>query len=99
MDLALGQVVYSRAGRDKGRIFVVVKLADAQHVMVSDGKLRKIEKPKKKKIKHLEITETVIGHLKDMLTNGSGISNSDIRKALAPQEVRDRYIQPDGGMV
>lgn len=49
-DLQIGQVVRSKAGRDKGRVFVVVGKFDDQHVLVADGDLRKIEKPKKKSL-------------------------------------------------
>ena len=52
MDLKAGQVVRSKAGRDKGRLFVVIKV-EGLYAFVADGSLRKIEKPKKKKMKHL----------------------------------------------
>lgn len=51
MDVDLGQVVYSIAGRDGGRVFVVVGIIDDKHVLISDGDLRRIEKAKKKENK------------------------------------------------
>ena len=51
--LRLGQVVRSRAGRDKNRFFIVVMIRDEDYVYIADGDLRKIEKSKLKKIKHL----------------------------------------------
>ena len=53
MDLTLGQVVYSKAGRDKGKKFIVVDIVDELYVMISDGDLRRIENAKRKKLKHL----------------------------------------------
>ena len=50
-----GCVATSLAGRDKGRRFVVVGVHDEEHVLIADGKMRKIEKPKKKKLKHLKV--------------------------------------------
>ncbi|GFR35247.1 KOW domain-containing RNA-binding protein [Thermobrachium celere] len=50
-NVALGQIVHSRAGRDKGRYFIVVGLIDENYVLIADGDLRKIESPKKKKNK------------------------------------------------
>ncbi len=82
MDITLGQIVYSKAGRDKGRKFVIVKDIDVSYVLVSDGDLRKVEKPKKKKIKHLELTETVIETISEKLRNNIRVTNSEIRKAL-----------------
>lgn len=52
--LNIGDVVISTAGRDKGRKMVVVGIVDADHVFVADGDLRKIEKPKKKKNRHIK---------------------------------------------
>ena len=81
--MTLGQIVVSRAGRDTGRRFVVTKVVDEQFVLICDGDLRKIEKPKKKKVKHLEPTGEMLEALENKLKSNARISNSDIRKALA----------------
>jgi large subunit ribosomal protein L14e len=51
----LGQLVWSRAGRDAGRPFIVVGLCDDRHVLVSDGDLRPIRRPKRKNARHLTV--------------------------------------------
>lgn len=48
-DLLLGQIVCSKAGRDKGKFMVVVEIIDSQYVRVCDGQTRKIDKAKRKK--------------------------------------------------
>lgn len=58
MDIVKGVVVKAVAGRDSGRYFIVVDYED-NFVWISDGKTRKLESPKKKKIKHLHFTDTV----------------------------------------
>ena len=58
MDIVIGSVVRSKAGHDKGDLFLVVDMSDG-YAYVSDGKLRRVEKPKKKKIKHLQGTHYV----------------------------------------
>lgn len=82
MELTLGQVVYSKAGRDKGKKFIVVEIIDESYVMIADGDLRKIENAKRKKLKHLNVTGEVILPLKEKLENKDRVSNSDIRKAI-----------------
>ncbi|MCR4436239.1 MAG: KOW domain-containing RNA-binding protein [Clostridiales bacterium] len=82
MEVTLGQVVYSKAGRDAGRKFVVIEIVDAFYVLLSDGDLRRIEKPKKKKIKHLKLTGEINEYLSEKLKNKQKITNSEIRKAL-----------------
>lgn len=86
MDALLGQVVYSKAGRDSGRKFVVVKVIDEIYVLISDGDLRRIEKPKKKKIKHLEVTGKVIVQLAEKLDKNLKVTNPEIKKALSDFE-------------
>lgn len=83
MNIMLGQVVYSKAGRDEGRIFIVSGIIDDKYVFVSDGDLRRYENPKKKKIKHLNITAAIIESISQKLNSGIKITNAEIRKALA----------------
>ena len=52
--LKTGRIVRSRAGRDGGRLFVVIAEVDEDFVLVADGDLRKIDRPKKKRRKHLD---------------------------------------------
>ncbi|HHV28235.1 KOW domain-containing RNA-binding protein [Acetivibrio mesophilus] len=91
MKVSVGQVVYSKAGRDAGRKLVVIGIINDNSVLVSDGDLRRVEKPKTKKIKHLTITEKVILPLSDKFENGIRVSNSEIRKALA--EIGDAEVE------
>ena len=48
-----GSIAISLCGRDKDRAFIIVGVLDKDYVFITDGKKRKIEKPKKKKLKHL----------------------------------------------
>lgn len=59
MDLCKGMIVRSRAGRDAGRWCVIVGLEE-NYALLADGDLRKIEKPKRKKLMHLARTNTVL---------------------------------------
>ena len=73
--LETGRVVYSKSGRDKGYFLVVVE-SDEKFVLVCDGKERPIERPKRKNVKHIGITNTV-------LDNGSMSTTKKLKKALA----------------
>ncbi len=83
-DINIGQVVKSRAGRDKDRIFLVLSVVDKNHLYLVDGDLRKIDNPKKKKVKHLIVYNTVLPELKYKLDNNIKINNAYIRKLLEP---------------
>ncbi|WP_123054708.1 KOW domain-containing RNA-binding protein [Clostridium sp. JN-1] len=78
----LGKVVYSKAGRDSDKFFIVVDIIDDNYVYICDGKLRTIERPKKKKIKHLGFTSLIAEDIKDLLVSEKKISNAMIREFL-----------------
>lgn len=69
------------AGRDKDGYFVVIGL-DEDYALICDGKVRKLDKPKKKKLKHLSDTGKISGFISDKLKNESRITNSEIRRAI-----------------
>lgn len=83
-DITIGQVVKSKAGRDKGRVFLIYEVVDDQYVYVVDGDLRKLDSLKKKKIKHLIVFNTVMPEFKEKVENSVKINNSYIRKILEP---------------
>ncbi len=45
--IEVGRIVVSKAGRDQGRRFVVLEEIDRDFVLVADGKLRTMERPKR----------------------------------------------------
>lgn len=55
INICLGQVVKSKAGRDKGKVFIVIKVVDDKNVLISDGNIKNISSLKKKNIKHLMV--------------------------------------------
>ena len=52
MEWERGRVVRSRAGRDKGRYFAVLA-AEGDRLVLADGKLRPIGRPKRKNVRHV----------------------------------------------
>ncbi|OGO87636.1 MAG: hypothetical protein A2Y15_02465 [Clostridiales bacterium GWF2_36_10] len=73
MDDYLGLMVISLAGRDKGRIAAVIAVVDDKFVLIADGRARKTETPKKKKLKHIKmitgVDETLLRLEPEKLTN------------------------------
>ncbi|EFR32557.1 conserved hypothetical protein [Peptoniphilus harei ACS-146-V-Sch2b] len=73
-----GQVVRSKKGRDEGKVYIIMEIIDDDLLLLVDGKLRKLDRPKKKKVKHLYIYKDVID------TEVSDFSDIYIRKKLLP---------------
>lgn len=59
MEAKIGMIVRSAAGHDRGN-FLVITAVEGDFAFIADGKERKLEKPKKKRLKHLKLTNTVI---------------------------------------
>lgn len=78
----IGRVVCSRAGRDRGRFFVIVGVLDGDHVAVADGSLRKVDHPKRKKLKHLVAKPEVFEDLREKIFAKKRIFDSEVRNRL-----------------
>lgn len=90
----IGTMVLSKSGRDKDRYLLVVKLLDENYVYISDGDLRPIEKPKKKKIKHLNFTNVYSEEIREMLIKGSKVSNKSIKAFLKSKVTSEEVCLP-----
>lgn len=79
--LRKGILAVSKKGRDKDRVFVVLYEVDADFVMICDGDLRKLERPKKKRRKHLRPIGYELADIITLLDTGR-LNDSDLRKAI-----------------
>ncbi|HHW03512.1 MAG TPA: RNA-binding protein [Thermoanaerobacterales bacterium] len=96
-ELSLGQLVLSCAGRDSGRFMIVVKILDSNYVYVADGTLRKIENPKKKKIKHLKVLNKKSDYIAEKLQNKRKVYNDEIKRAL--EELADVGLEETSSQI
>lgn len=76
MEITVGSLVYSKAGRDKQNMFLVLELENG-YAYIADGDVRKSEKPKKKKLIHLQKTNYVFDNV------SKDIENFEIRRIIA----------------
>lgn len=80
MEYRVGQKVRSKAGRDSGTDYVVIR-TEGNYVYVADGAVRKLDNLKKKKIKHVEGSYNISEEISVRLLDGS-IENYMIRRFL-----------------
>lgn len=59
MEFKKGQIVLSKAGRDKGRLLAAVRF-EKDRVFLCDGKERPLERAKAKNLRHVEFTQMFI---------------------------------------
>ncbi|MBO4425998.1 MAG: KOW domain-containing RNA-binding protein [Clostridiales bacterium] len=59
MKINVGSVVKANAGRDDGGFFVVIA-TEKSYCFIADGKSRKLSNPKRKNMKHVSSTDSMI---------------------------------------
>ena len=82
MDISKSDIIVSLAGRDKGKLFYVVDLEE-NYVLIADGKGRKLENPKRKKLKHVRRVSRTETRVALKIRNGDKVLNSELRRDLA----------------
>ena len=86
-EVTVGDLVVARAGRDKGRPFVV-QTAEEGFVYLVDGDLRKLDRPKKKKRMHVKPYPKK-GLCRMEFPEGRQMCDADIRKYIAAVTAAD----------
>lgn len=82
MDIGRSDIVKSTAGRDKGKYFFVLDVEE-EFLLLADGKTRKLERPKRKKRRHIALAARVQCRAAEKMKSGERVTNSELRKALA----------------
>ena len=82
MDIVKSNIVKSAAGRDEGDFFFVLDTQE-EFLLLADGKTRRVEKPKKKKRKHVTFVGESHSVVAEKIRSSEKITNSELRKALA----------------
>ena len=81
-DIIISDVVTSTAGRDQGKLFYVIG-TDPVYLMLANGKDRTLDKPKRKKRKHVQKVLRAETRVAAKLASGDKVLNSELRRDLA----------------
>lgn len=82
MEIVKSNIVRSCAGRDKGKLFVVLAV-EGEYLLLADGKSRKLESPKRKKRRHVRFVSDEETRLSLKIRGEGKITNSELRRTLA----------------
>ena len=80
-----GMLARSKAGHDTGKLYVLTE-ADSDFVWLCDGKIRPLDRPKKKRRRHIQIIYQLPGNLRELIEEGGEIRDEHIRKAIKEYE-------------
>ncbi len=86
----VGGLAKSISGRDAGRYFIIKEIIDEDYVYITDGMLRKVVKPKRKKIKHLEFKPITFENIAAKFAEGLKVFDQEVASAIMSSEYYDR---------
>ena len=81
-DFNISDVVITTAGRDQGKLFYVIG-TDPVYLLLANGKDRTLDKPKRKKRKHIQKVLRSETRVAEKLREGDKVLNSELREDLA----------------
>ncbi len=81
-DINISDVVVSTAGRDSGEWFYVIA-EDPIYLYLANGKDRSLDKPKRKKRKHVQKVLRSETRVAEKIRSGNKVLNGELRRDLA----------------
>ena len=81
-DIMISDVIASTAGWDQGKLFYVIG-TDPVYLMLANGKDRTLDKPKRKKRKHVQMVLRPETRVAGKIASGDKVLNSELRRDLA----------------
>ena len=81
-DISISDVVVSTAGRDQDTLFYVIG-EDGLFLLLANGKDRPLDRPKRKKRKHVQKVLRSETRVANKLLTGDKVLNSELRRDLA----------------
>ena len=81
-NIFVSDVVVSTAGRDQGRLYYVIS-TDELFLMLVNGKDRTLDRPKRKKRRHVQKVLRSETRVAAKLISGDKVLNSELRRDLA----------------
>ena len=81
-NIYVSDVVVSTAGRDQGQLYYVIS-TDNMFLMLVNGKDRTLDKPKRKKLRHVQKVLRSETRVAAKIISGDKVLNSELRRDLA----------------
>ena len=79
----IGDIVLALAGRDSERFFIVVGIIDENYVYIANGKSRKADVPKKKKVRHIKLEKKAgEDYIRSLNLKNGKFTNAVLRKII-----------------
>lgn len=76
-----GMSAVSMAGHDTGKIYIIIR-AEKEYAYLTDGDLRPLERPKKKKWKHIQVNCHISPEIETVIEDGGELQNETIKRVI-----------------
>ena len=80
-DNLIGRLVVSKVGRDSGKAYIIIDVSD-NYLFVANGLTKTIEMPKKKKNKHVMLTDIIDVNIKNSIEINDKNANLKIKRFI-----------------
>ncbi len=82
-----GMLAKSLAGHDQNRLYIIIR-TEEEYVWLADGRLKTLEKPKKKKLRHVQIHHRIPEPVNSILESKKTLRDEDIKQAIQSESRR-----------
>ncbi|MDE7318346.1 MAG: KOW domain-containing RNA-binding protein [Lachnospiraceae bacterium] len=84
-----GMLARSIAGHDRGRLYVIIRV-ETEYVWLVDGILRTVDKPKKKRIRHIQVIHRYAEPVRKALKEKEPLQNEPIKQIIQSESRKRR---------
>ena len=82
VNISIGQLVTSNAGRDQTNIYLVIGILQNNYLLLVNGRERKFRNPKQKNIRHVNVLDSIAQGVAEKIHSGLKVTDEEIRQAI-----------------
>lgn len=86
MEAVKGMFARSLAGHDKNKLYVIIAVEN-EYVYLVDGRIRKLDRPKKKKLKHVQMDSRISESIRFKINSCAALRDEDIKRAIKLKDI------------
>ncbi|NJP36026.1 KOW domain-containing RNA-binding protein [Alkalicoccus luteus] len=87
-----GELVRILNGRDRDQYACIIEVLDERFVHIADGDKRKVDRPKRKNLQHLERMEIVAPEVRTSIIETGRVTNAKLRFAIS-SHINDNLLK------
>ncbi|EIW16528.1 MULTISPECIES: KOW domain-containing RNA-binding protein [Pelosinus] len=82
VNISMGQLVTSIAGRDEMQMYLVIGIQGNKNLLLVNGRDRKLVNPKRKNIRHVNVLNSIAKSVAEKIQSGIKVTDEEVRHAI-----------------